>query len=92
MSSRHNTPSGSRKSSSRNIGQFVIDKEIGKGSFAQVYMGWHKVRWMPVISPSSSPARRPKAAASYHLLPHPTPNHPYPLRPDHPINICINDR
>ncbi len=45
MSSRHNTPShGSRKSSSRNIGQFIIDKEIGKGSFAQVYMGWHKVR------------------------------------------------
>lgn len=37
-------PSGSRKSSGRSIGQFVIDKEIGKGSFAQVYMGWHKVR------------------------------------------------
>lgn len=35
-------PSGSRKSSGRNIGQFIIDKEIGKGSFAQVYMGWHK--------------------------------------------------
>ncbi|KAJ6788441.1 hypothetical protein PWT90_10903 [Aphanocladium album] len=34
---------GSRKSS-RSIGSFVIDKEIGKGSFAQVYMGWHKVR------------------------------------------------
>ncbi|PHH88343.1 hypothetical protein CDD83_7673 [Cordyceps sp. RAO-2017] len=32
--------SGSRRSNARNIGQFVIDKEIGKGSFAQVYMGW----------------------------------------------------
>jgi len=26
------------------IGNFVIDKEIGKGSFAQVYSGRHKVR------------------------------------------------
>lgn len=26
------------------VGQFVIDKEIGKGSFAQVYSGRHKVR------------------------------------------------
>jgi len=25
------------------IGQFVIDQEIGKGSFAQVYSGRHKV-------------------------------------------------
>jgi len=25
------------------IGQFVIDQEIGKGSFAQVYAGKHKV-------------------------------------------------
>ncbi|KJZ72849.1 Serine kinase ATG1 [Hirsutella minnesotensis 3608] len=33
--------SSSRKSTARSIGQFVIDKEIGKGSFAQVYMGWH---------------------------------------------------
>ncbi|KAL7918933.1 hypothetical protein ACQKWADRAFT_215630 [Trichoderma austrokoningii] len=34
--------SSSRRSGSRNLGQFTIDKEIGKGSFAQVYMGWHK--------------------------------------------------
>ncbi len=26
------------------IGNFVIDKEIGKGSFAQVYSARHKVR------------------------------------------------
>lgn len=32
----------SRRSGGRNVGQFTIDKEIGKGSFAQVYMGWHK--------------------------------------------------
>jgi len=25
------------------VGQFVIDQEIGKGSFAQVYAGRHKV-------------------------------------------------
>ncbi|KAM0341177.1 hypothetical protein ACHAPU_010192 [Fusarium lateritium] len=34
--------SGSRKSSSRAVGQFNIGSEIGKGSFAQVYLGWHK--------------------------------------------------
>ena len=37
-----------RSSSSRHgednvVGQFIIDKEIGKGSFAQVYSGRHKV-------------------------------------------------
>ncbi|KAK8141093.1 Serine/threonine-protein kinase [Beauveria asiatica] len=32
---------GSRRSS-RHVGSFIIDREIGKGSFAQVYMGWHK--------------------------------------------------
>ena len=39
-----------RQSSSRQakpgsdvIGQFIIDEEIGKGSFAQVYAGRHKV-------------------------------------------------
>jgi serine/threonine-protein kinase ULK/ATG1 len=26
------------------VGQFLIGSEIGKGSFAQVYMGKHKVR------------------------------------------------
>lgn len=43
---------GSRRSS-RSIGSFVIDKEIGKGSFAQVYMGWQKVS--TVSSSSASP-------------------------------------
>ncbi|KAK2605998.1 Serine/threonine-protein kinase [Conoideocrella luteorostrata] len=43
MASRHDGPSfGSRRGNGRALGQFVIDKEIGKGSFAQVYMGWHK--------------------------------------------------
>ncbi|KAF7550922.1 hypothetical protein G7046_g7858 [Stylonectria norvegica] len=32
---------GSRKSG-RSVGQFNIGSEIGKGSFAQVYLGWHK--------------------------------------------------
>lgn len=46
MASRQDTSSlGSRRSGGRNVGQFVIDKEIGKGSFAQVYMGWQKVRY-----------------------------------------------
>ena len=30
------------------IGQFYIDQEIGKGSFAQVYSGRHKVRILPI--------------------------------------------
>ncbi|KAK0385830.1 hypothetical protein NLU13_7007 [Sarocladium strictum] len=43
MASRRDaTSSGSQKSSGRIVGQFTIDKEIGKGSFAQVYMGFHK--------------------------------------------------
>ncbi|KAL6815705.1 kinase-like protein [Trichoderma sp. SZMC 28013] len=43
MASRQDGSSlGSRRSGGRNVGQFAIDKEIGKGSFAQVYMGWHK--------------------------------------------------
>ena len=29
------------------IGDFEIGSEIGKGSFAQVYYGWHKVRPAP---------------------------------------------
>ncbi|EFY88904.1 Serine/threonine-protein kinase [Metarhizium acridum CQMa 102] len=43
MASRQDGPSfSSRRLNGRAIGQFVIDKEIGKGSFAQVYVGWHK--------------------------------------------------
>lgn len=45
MASRQDgASSSSRKLAGRTIGGFAIDKEIGKGSFAQVYMGWHKVR------------------------------------------------
>ncbi|CAH0022923.1 unnamed protein product [Clonostachys rhizophaga] len=32
---------GSKKPSRRSVGDFIIEKEIGKGSFAQVYQGWH---------------------------------------------------
>lgn len=31
-----------RRSSRRTVGEFQIEQEIGKGSFAQVYRGWHK--------------------------------------------------
>lgn len=41
---------GSRRTAGRNIGPFVIDKEIGKGSFAQVYMGWDKVSLLSLLS------------------------------------------
>ncbi|KAM5345395.1 hypothetical protein ACJ41O_011257 [Fusarium nematophilum] len=40
--SESSASSGSRKSGSRAIGQFNIGSEIGKGSFAQVYLGSHK--------------------------------------------------
>ena len=53
MASRHDSSSqSSRRLAGRSIGQFIIDKEIGKGSFAQVYMGWHKVRFNPTPVPS----------------------------------------
>lgn len=43
MASRQEgTSSRTSRKSGRNVGSFIIDKEIGKGSFAQVYMGWHK--------------------------------------------------
>lgn len=32
------------KTGDDDVGQFLIGSEIGKGSFAQVYMGKHKVR------------------------------------------------
>ncbi|KAG5930977.1 Serine/threonine-protein kinase [Claviceps sorghi] len=43
MASRQDEPaSNSRRSHGRTIGQFIMRNEIGKGSFAQVYLGWHK--------------------------------------------------
>nr|AFO69309.1 serine/threonine-protein kinase [Aciculosporium take] len=43
MASRQDEPSsGSRRSNGRAIGHFIMGNEIGKGSFAQVYMGRHK--------------------------------------------------
>lgn len=57
MASRQEgTSSRGTRRSGRNIGSFVIDKEIGKGSFAQVYMGWHKVSQTP---PASSKLQSP---------------------------------
>ena len=32
------------KPSDDSVGNFIVDQEIGKGSFAQVYSGRHKVR------------------------------------------------
>lgn len=43
--------SGRRRREDASIGDFVIGGEIGKGSFAQVYSGHHKVRPRP-SSPS----------------------------------------
>jgi serine/threonine-protein kinase ULK/ATG1 len=45
MTDRTSSGSSSRrtKPGGDSIGQFVIDQEIGKGSFAQVYSGKHKV-------------------------------------------------
>lgn len=40
MASARDAPA--RRSSRRNVGDFVVEKEIGKGSFAQVYQGWHR--------------------------------------------------
>ncbi|KAG6038913.1 Serine/threonine-protein kinase [Claviceps citrina] len=43
MASRQDEPSsGPRRSNGRPLGQFIMGTEIGKGSFAQVYLGWHK--------------------------------------------------
>lgn len=41
---RIHSSSTTRRARNADIGQFIIGSEIGKGSFAQVYMGKHKVR------------------------------------------------
>lgn len=46
------------------IGQFVIDQEIGKGSFAQVYAGKHKVS--TAVALSQSPKVSPAPSDSMH--------------------------
>lgn len=43
MAERPSSGSSRRAKGDDAIGQFVIDQEIGKGSFAQVYSGRHKV-------------------------------------------------
>lgn len=40
-----------RREADASIGDFVIGGEIGKGSFAQVYSGYHKVRALFCSSP-----------------------------------------
>ncbi|EGX90859.1 serine/threonine protein kinase (Pdd7p), putative [Cordyceps militaris CM01] len=53
MASRQEgTSSRATRRSSRHVGSFVIDREIGKGSFAQVYMGWHKVSFASLPGPT----------------------------------------
>jgi serine/threonine-protein kinase ULK/ATG1 len=47
MSERTSSSRRSKPASDDAIGNFVIDKEIGKGSFAQVYSGRHKVSSAP---------------------------------------------
>lgn len=54
--------SSKKQHSGRRVGDFVIDKEIGKGSFAQVYLGWHKV-WHTTTSPMH--LRIPKSTKAY---------------------------
>lgn len=46
MADHRTSSSSSRRSKTSDdaIGNFIIGSEIGKGSFAQVYMGRHKVR------------------------------------------------
>ena len=65
-------PPGTRKASGRNIGLYVIDMEIGNGSFAQVYMGWHKVR---SLSPPSRTAAVQGRLAMASLMSLPAPAH-----------------
>lgn len=43
---------GSQRSR-QSVGDFVVEKEIGKGSFAQVYQGWHQVCSAPASLPAS---------------------------------------
>lgn len=65
MASRQDAAShSSRRLAGRSIGAFSIDKEIGKGSFAQVYMGWHKVRYTQLYATLLPPYTWPLFALS----------------------------
>ena len=44
MADRRSAGSSRRSRGDESVGSFVIGAEIGKGSFAQVYVGKHKVR------------------------------------------------
>lgn len=45
MSSRKDGSSTDpRASDERIVGPFIVKQQIGKGSFAEVYIGWHRVR------------------------------------------------
>jgi serine/threonine-protein kinase ULK/ATG1 len=50
MAERTSSSRRTKPTSDDAIGNFVIDKEIGKGSFAQVYSGRHKVSAIPGCS------------------------------------------
>jgi hypothetical protein len=54
MAERTSSSRRTKPTSDDAIGNFVIDKEIGKGSFAQVYSGRHKVSAIPGLQLSGS--------------------------------------
>ena len=60
------------KPSDDSVGNFIVDQEIGKGSFAQVYSGRHKVR-RDCFSSTPHPSYR-----IYHPSSLPLPDQHYP--------------
>jgi serine/threonine-protein kinase ULK/ATG1 len=49
MAEQQSTSRRTKPASDDAVGNFVIDGEIGKGSFAQVYSGRHKVSSIPPL-------------------------------------------
>ncbi|KAK3301588.1 uncharacterized protein B0T15DRAFT_316830 [Chaetomium strumarium] len=60
MAERHSSSRRTKPAMEDAVGQFVIDGEIGKGSFAQVYSGRHKVTGAMVAVKSVELARLTK--------------------------------
>jgi hypothetical protein len=59
MSDRLPTSSSGRRRRD-DVGDFWVDGEIGKGSFATVYRGYHKVRTPPFALPQRLAAITPR--------------------------------
>lgn len=57
MADRRTSATSSRRTRTGDsaIGQFIIGSEIGKGSFATVYVGKHQVRHPSLLSLSIAP-------------------------------------